>query len=60
MNNLADRRNRILKIRTVERRIAELELAQANRKLQNVSGLAVRTARWHGFAGKLRNDYAAG
>lgn len=49
MNNLAKRRHRILKIRTVERQLAELTLARSSREVQHISGLgdritALRTA----------------
>jgi hypothetical protein len=42
MNNFLDRRNRILKIRSIERRIAETQLAQSETEVRHLSGLAER------------------
>jgi hypothetical protein len=44
MNSLAKRRDRIVKIRTIERLMAELELARSGRELQRISGLEKRIA----------------
>lgn len=44
MNNLANRRRRILKIRTVERQLAELAMARSSREVQHISGLGNRIA----------------
>jgi hypothetical protein len=42
MTDRAARRARILKIRTVERRMAEIELARSSRELQYIAGLEHR------------------